>query len=151
MTLLQRDDGSDGSYLELADFVQTCGSAGYIASDLRQLWTRVLFNILVGNTDDHMRNHGFIYSPGGWRLAPAYEVNVNPGGTQHALAIDERDHTGDVQLALDTSGLYGLKAEAVNAVPARVRSVIGTWRAKGRQLKLSRSDLAFVEPVLDVS
>ncbi|MDO8539393.1 MAG: type II toxin-antitoxin system HipA family toxin [Opitutaceae bacterium] len=151
MTLLQREDGSGGSYLELADYVQTRGSADHIAADLGQLWTRVVFNVLVRNTDDHLRNHGFIYSGDGWRLAPSYDVNVNPGATQHALAIDGRDHTGDVQLALDTAGFYGLDAAAANEILARVRSVLATWREKARRLALSRGDIALIEPVLDAS
>jgi serine/threonine-protein kinase HipA len=151
MTLLQREDGSGGSYLDLADFVQTRGTAAHIAADLLQLWTRVVFNILVRNTDDHLRNHGFIYTGGGWRLAPAYDVNLNPGATQHALAIDGRDQTGDVQLALSTATIYGLDAAAANKVHARVRAVLGTWREKARRLELTRSDIALLEPVLDGS
>lgn len=151
MTLLQREDGSGGSYLELADFVQSRGVAEHIAADLRQLWTRVVFNILVRNTDDHLRNHGFIYAGSGWRLAPAYDVNCNPSGTQHALAIDERDHTGDVQLALDSAGIYGLKAGAANQILARVRAVLGTWRDKARRLQLRREDIESIEPVFNAT
>lgn len=151
MTLLQREDGSGGSYLELADFVQTRGSADHIATDLRQLWTRVVFNVLVRNTDDHLRNHGFIYSGDGWRLAPSYDVNVNLGPTQHALAIDGRDYTGDVQLALSTAAFYGLDDAAANEILARVRSVLGRWREQARRLELSRGDIALIEPVLDTS
>lgn len=148
MTLLQREDGSGGSYLELADFVQSRGVAEHITADLQQLWTRVVFNVLVRNTDDHLRNHGFIYSTGGWRVAPAYDVNLNPGGTQHALAIDERDHTGDVQLALDTAAHYGLDTPTANQILARVRTVLATWRDKARRLELSRDDTALVEAAL---
>lgn len=148
MTLLQREDGSGGSYLDLADFIQNRGSAAHIPADLRQLWTRVVFNVLVRNTDDHLRNHGFIYSGGGWRIAPSYDVNVNPSGTQHALAIDERDHTGDVQLALESAAFYGLDAAAANAILAHVRTVLGTWREKASRLNLGRADLALLEQVL---
>lgn len=151
MTLLQCEDGSGGSYLEIGDFVQSRGSADHIAADLRQLWTRVVFNILVRNTDDHLRNHGFIYSGAGWRLAPAYDVNLNPGGTQHALAINERDHTGDVQLALDSAAVYRLDGTAANEILARVRSVLGTWREKAHRLELSRDDVGIIEPVLGTS
>ncbi len=151
MTLLQREDGSGGSYLELADYVQTRGSADHIAADLRQLWTRVVFNILVRNTDDHLRNHGFIYVGDGWRLAPAYDVNINPGATQHALAIDGTDHAGDLQLALSTAASYGLDDAAANEILARVRSVLGTWREKARRVDLSRGEIALIEPVLDAS
>ena len=148
MTLLQREDGSGGSYLEIADYVQRRGSANHIASDLRQLWTRVVFNILVRNTDDHLRNHGFIYAGDGWRLAPSYDVNLNPGGTQHALAIDEHDHTGDLQLALSTATAYGLNAAAANEILAHVRSVLGMWHAVAKSLELTRADIALIKPVL---
>jgi serine/threonine-protein kinase HipA len=98
-----------------------------------------------------LRNHGFIYAGDGWRLAPAYDVNVNPGTAQHALAIDRRDHTGDVQLALSTGAFYGLDDAAAHAILERVQSVLGTWREKARRLKLSRSDLAVLEPVFEAS
>jgi serine/threonine-protein kinase HipA len=149
MTLLQREDGSGGSYLDLADYVQTRGCANHIAADLRQLWTRLVFNVLVRNTDDHLRNHGFIYAGDGWRLAPAYDVNVNFGTTQHALAIDRRDHTGDVQLALSMASFYGLDDAAAHVIVTRVQSVLGTWHEKAKRLKLSRSDIALLEPVFD--
>lgn len=151
MTLLEREDGAGGSYLELADYVQRRGSANHIASDLRQLWTRIVFNILVRNTDDHLRNHGFIYSGDGWRLAPAYDVNLNPGGTQHALAIDEHDHSGDLQLALSTASAYGLNAATANEILAHVRSVLGTWHAAAKSLELTRADIALIKPVLQHS
>ena len=85
--MLGRVDGQGGSYLDLAEFLGTSGSTRHRADDLRQLWTRV-FNLLVSNTDDHLRNHGFIMESDGWRLAPAYDLNANVERTAHTLAID---------------------------------------------------------------
>ena len=91
MTLLNRQDGENASYLELAEFLSTRGSPKHKQADLRELWSRIVFNILVSNRDDHLRNHGFILAPDGWRLAPAFDLNPNIERSHHQLAIDSND------------------------------------------------------------
>ncbi|MGR5543290.1 HipA domain-containing protein, partial [Vibrio campbellii] len=78
MTQLEYFDGNDdgASYLELAEFLTQNGSN--TQEDLEQLWARLLFNIMVSNSDDHLRNHGFIFDTTGWRLSPAYDINPTP-------------------------------------------------------------------------
>jgi len=80
MTLLGKTDGTDSqdgsSYLELAEFIMRYGAEP--ERDLRELWRRTVFSIAVSNTDDHLRNHGFLLSKAGWRLSPAYDINPNP-------------------------------------------------------------------------
>ena len=140
MTLLGRVDGQGGSYLELAEFLSTRGSARHRSNDLRQLWTRVAFNIHVGNTDDHLRNHGFILEADGWRLAPAYDLNANVERRVHTLAIDERDPTPDPALLLTTAPYYGLKAPEAEAILSRVRQVVATWGEGAQRLQLPRDE-----------
>lgn len=140
MTLLGRADGQGGSYLDLAEFLSTRGSVRHRADDLRQLWTRVAFNIHVGNTDDHLRNHGFILEADGWRLAPAYDLNANVERRVHTLAIDERDPTPDPALLLATAPYYGLKAPEAETILARVRQVVATWGQVAQRLQLPRDE-----------
>jgi len=141
LTLLDRPDGPGGSYLELAEFLSARGSTRNRACDLRQLWTRVVFNILVSNTDDHLRNHGFIFEPDGWRLAPAYDVNSSIEKRDHALAIDEKDTTSDLELALATAAYYGLKPAEASRLAKRVAQTVRTWPAEARALGLPRTEV----------
>lgn len=84
MTMLGAQDGEEGhSYLEIAEFIAAHGAAP--EEDLRELWGRIVFSELVRNTDDHLRNHGFLLTPRGWRLAPMFDVNPNPMGGDGAL------------------------------------------------------------------
>jgi len=84
MTMLGAADGEDGHcYLEIAAWLAQNGAAP--EEDLRELWGRMVFSELVGNTDDHLRNHGFLLSEQGWRLSPMFDVNPNPDGGEPAL------------------------------------------------------------------
>jgi serine/threonine-protein kinase HipA len=141
MTLLNRQDGENASYLELAEFLSTRGSPVHKETDLRELWTRIIFNILVSNRDDHLRNHGFILSADGWRLAPAYDLNPNIERTHHQLAIDSSDPTPDVALALATAEFYGLTQAHAAKILQRVRVAIGQWRTVAANLRLPRAEI----------
>lgn len=141
MALLGRNDGDGGSYLELADFLSSRATAKHRRADLRQLWTRVVFNILVSNTDDHLRNHGFILERGGWRPAPAYDVNPNLERPVHTLAIDERDTSPDLGLALETAQYYELARTEAERILKRVSTVVGAWRRRAAALKFSREEI----------
>lgn len=138
LTLLGKQDGQGGSYLELAEFLSNRGSTAHRSTDLRQLWTRVVFNILVSNTDDHLRNHGFILEADGWRLAPAYDINPNVEKQAHTLAIDTDDPTPDINLALSTAHFYGMKMEEAHAILGHVTGSVARWQEVATRLKLPR-------------
>ena len=140
MTLLGRSDGQGGSYLDLAEFLSTRGSARHRNMDLRQLWCRVVFIILVSNTDDHLRNHGFILETDGWRLAPAYDVNPSVDRPTHALAIDATDPTSDLESARATAHYYGVKAAQADQIIREIRAVVATWPKLAKAAKLPRSE-----------
>jgi serine/threonine-protein kinase HipA len=141
MTLLGKNDGDGGSYLELAEFLSTRGSTTHRKRDLRELWLRVAFNLLVSNTDDHLRNHGFILETDGWRLAPAYDVNSNIEKSAHTLAIDERDTSPDLQLALDTAAYYLLKpAEACQLLDS-IAATVKSWSKVAKRLRIPRAEI----------
>ena len=95
MTLLGRKDGDSArtgaSYLELAEFIMRYGECA--DADLRELWSRIVFSVAIGNTDDHLRNHGFLLSAAGWRLSPCYDINPDPRPAGLSLAIDEHDNS----------------------------------------------------------
>ena len=146
MTLLERQDGEGGSYLDLAEFLSTRGSTPHRSDDLRQLWTRVVFNILVSNTDDHLRNHGFILEPDGWRLAPAYDLNATIEKRTHALAIDQADPTSDLELARASAHYYGLKPREATAIITRVGRVVQTWPTGAKKLGLARAETEQLAP-----
>ncbi len=105
MTLLDRVDGvgaDDGvSYVEFADLLMRLGSN--TPADLEQLWRRIVFSICVSNTDDHLRNHGFMLKPEGWALAPAYDMNPDAHGAGLKLNISETDNAQDIELALSVA------------------------------------------------
>ena len=107
MTQLGYYDGEDeASYLEIAQFLTDNGSN--TKNDLAQLWRRIVFNIAVSNTDDHLRNHGFIFQDNGWVLSPAYDINpVTPANGLH-LNISDDDNSLDFDLALDVIGFFQL-------------------------------------------
>ncbi|HEX2692236.1 MAG TPA: HipA domain-containing protein [Kofleriaceae bacterium] len=128
-TAMAARDGDTRSYLELAEVLQRSGAAP--ARDLEQLWRRVVFNVLVSNVDDHLRNHGFLHEPGGWRLAPAFDLDpvptdVRPRG--HALAIDEDDPGAPLPRVLAIAPQFNIKAARARAIVREVAAVTRRWR-----------------------
>lgn len=143
MTLLGLQDGADHAegvgYLDLAGFImQHCPAA---KEDLEQLWRRMLFNVLVSNTDDHMRNHGFILTDKGWRLSPAYDMNPNEMGYGLTLNISENSNALDVSLALETAHLYQLKSEKAESILKEMNQEISNWRAVAKKFEISNSEI----------
>lgn len=116
MAALGKTDGETGvSYLDIASFIKSYGINP--KADLNELWKRIVFYIAVKNSDDHLRNHGFLYIDGGYRLSPAYDINPNPYGKNLTLAIDEQNSIMDFDLAIDASKYYEIdKDEAARYV-----------------------------------
>lgn len=139
MTLTQRSDGEPGgSYLELVDLLQSRGAA--TRADCAQLFRRVVFSIAIHNTDDHLRNHGFIIGPQGLRLSPAYDLNPTIGRRELTLAINEVETTCDVAIAIGACKNYGLTRPEAEAVVQQVRAAIGEWRTHATALGIPRSE-----------
>lgn len=141
MTLLRKDQSEGTSYLELAQFLRARGDASAVQTDLAQLFRRVVFNVAVGNRDDHLRNHGFVLSTTGWRLAPAFDVNPNIDKAEHVLNIDDQDNRPDLQTVLNTAAFYGLSAPQARQVVDEVVSVVDAWRDTAMQARISRADI----------
>ena len=139
MTLTQRADGEAGaSYLELIDLLQSRG--GNTRADSEQLFRRVLFNILIHNTDDHPRNHGFFIDESGIRLSPAYDMNPSIDRQDLTLAINEVETTCDVSIAMDARQDYGLNAQEAGKALQQVQDAVAGWRGEATHLNIPQAE-----------
>jgi len=142
MTLLGYTDGqdySDGvSYLELVEFISNNGANA--EEDLKQLWRRIVFSICVSNTDDHLRNHGFILTNKGWILSPAYDINPVERGTGLKLNISENDNALDLNLALEVSTYFRLENDEAVGTITEVKEAVSNWRTIANKFGLSRTE-----------
>lgn len=141
MTLTGRSDGADAtagaSYLELAEVLMSHGAEP--DADLRELWSRIVFNMCVSNTDDHLRNHGFILTPRrGWRLSPLYDVNPVPHGDTLTLNVSETDNSKDLELALEAAPLFRVKAADAEAIVQVVTDTVRRWPEVATKLYLGK-------------
>lgn len=139
MTMTGHVDGDDAStgvsYLELAEVLIRHGSQ--TNTDLRELWSRIVFNILVSNTDDHLRNHGFILVPGsGWRLSEAYDMNPVPLADGLKLNITEADNALDLELAREVAAYYRLSLDEADDIIDEFQGIVRQWRTLARELGL---------------
>jgi len=149
MTRLDVAESEGCSYLDIVLAIENSGTSTQIARDLEQLFRRVLFNILIGNRDDHLRNHGFLRAGDGWQLSPAFDVNPNPDKDHHVLAINEADPSPDSRLLLATAAYYRIAKKDVGAVVDQVRNAVRGWEARARSLGLSGNDIARMQAVID--
>jgi serine/threonine-protein kinase HipA len=141
MTLLGRDISEGTSYLELAEFLARRGDPDHIQADLEQLFRRVVFNVAVGNRDDHLRNHGFILGKRGWRLSPAFDVNPSIDKANHVLNIDDVDNRPSLGTVLATAAFYRLAPKRAKEVIDDVVNVVGDWKAVARRAKIAAADV----------
>jgi serine/threonine-protein kinase HipA len=116
-----------------------------LEGDLAQLFRRVAFNVAVGNRDDHLRNHGFVLSRGGWRPSPAFDINPSPDQAEHVLAIDDADTRPSLTTALATADFYRLTPTRARAIVDDVRKAVRGWRAAARRLGISAADIQITE------
>ena len=145
MNFTEKTDGEQASYLDIVQALDDHGTYD-VKADLEELFRRLLFNILVSNRDDHLRNHGFLVTPAGIRLAPAYDMNPMPEKATHALAINEQSTAPDLSLAVETAGLFGLDRREANHAVAEVRGAVGPWREVAASLGANRAEILFMEP-----
>jgi serine/threonine-protein kinase HipA len=139
MTLTQRIDGEEGaSYLELVDLLQSRGSNTKM--DCEQLFRRVLFNISIHNTDDHLRNHGFFVDENGIRLSPAYDMNPSIDRKELTLAINEVETACDVAIAIDAVKDYGLSKDDAQVLLKEVQGAVGRWQEEANRLNIPKAE-----------
>lgn len=140
MTQLEYFDGQDdgASYLELAEFLIQHGSN--TQQDLEQLWTRMLFNIMVSNCDDHLRNHGFILERTGWRLSPAYDINPMLYATGLHLNIDDVSNALSIDLAFDVAEYFHVNDKTANAIHQRLLNAVSKWENLAKQAGIRKEE-----------
>jgi serine/threonine-protein kinase HipA len=141
MTLLGKSDGASAqegaSYLELADLIMRTGEQP--VDDLKELWKRIVFSIAVSNTDDHLRNHGFLLGQSGWRLSPAYDINPIPDGNGLSLNISEDDNSLDFGLALAQAPFYQLDPKRAHSLLGEIGEAVSGWRTIATGYGISRT------------
>lgn len=151
MTLTGKRDGDEASYLDVAMAVADHGSPGAIADDLEQLFRRVTFNVVVSNRDDHLRNHGFLRTDQGWRLAPAFDLNPTPEKLEHGLAINEAERQPDITLVRETAEWYRVRKPRAGQIIDEVCAAVAVWKDKARDLGLARDEIDLVTPAFDAA
>jgi serine/threonine-protein kinase HipA len=142
MTLLGYTDGvsfQDGaSYLELAEFIIRKGAN--VNKDLEELFKRIVFSICVCNTDDHLRNHGFLLTSTGWTLSPAYDINPNPKGAGLRLNISTHDNSLDLNLALEVAHFFRLSNDQAATIIKNMVNVASKWQLIAAKYKISKEE-----------
>jgi len=130
MSMLEARDNEPRSYLEFVDVLRRHGAAP--KEDMHQLWRRIVFNVLISNTDDHLRNHGFLWTgSAGWRLSPAYDLNPVPVDIRPRVlctAIDLDDATASLKLALEVTPYFELKMDQAQEIASEVGKTVSSWR-----------------------
>ncbi len=143
MSMLGAGDHETRSYLEFVDALRQYGASP--KEDMRALWRRIAFSILISNTDDHLRNHGFLYSgPDGFRLAPAYDLNPVPTDIKPRVlttAIDLEDTTASLERALEVSPYFELDLGEARGVANEVGRAVDTWRSEAVRRGVARSEI----------
>jgi serine/threonine-protein kinase HipA len=143
MTLLQRKDGDDAesgvSYLDLVGFIKS--NCSDVERNLEELFRRVLFSVCISNTDDHLRNHGFLYTVQGWSLSPAFDLNPNETGTGLKLNIDEYDNSLNVELVMHTASNYLISESRAVEIKEDVLLAVSGWRKVAAKYKISPAEI----------
>ncbi|MBO4655838.1 MAG: type II toxin-antitoxin system HipA family toxin [Bacteroidales bacterium] len=148
MTLLGLTDSSNAQtgngYLDIVDFIlQSCCQ---VEDNLRQLYRRVAFNIAIGNTDDHFRNHGFLLTPRGWTLSPAYDMNPTTNEYQ-SLLITSSTNKADLNILLEASEEYMIGKGKAAKIIAEVTDAVKGWRGMAASIGIAKREMALLEQI----
>jgi serine/threonine-protein kinase HipA len=153
MSMLGARDGELHSYLEFVDALRQYGAAP--RADMHALWRRIVFNILIANTDDHLRNHGFLYvGTEGWQLAPAYDLNPVPTDIRPRIlstAIDLEDGTASVDLALEVASYFELEPDEARSIIEEVEGAVTTWRDVAARVGVNAAQIDRMASAFDSS
>ena len=129
---------TSASYLDIAEFISNYGAN--VADNLHQLWRRIVFNIAISNTDDHLRNHGFILTDNGWVLSPAYDLNPMIDKSGLALNIDMDNNALDFDLAKSVGEFFRLNELQMNRIIAEVLNSVSNWSEKADEIGILRKE-----------
>lgn len=153
MTLLGKSDGASAAdgvgYLDIVSFIKSSGCNP--KADLRELWQRIVFNMAVSNTDDHLRNHAFILSKNGWMLSPLYDVNPVPYGDELALNVNEDNNCISIELAINTAHHFGIDKESANLMATRIIEIVkNNWESLATKYNISRGKIEDMRPAFSI-
>lgn len=143
-----RADQAGASYLELADFLSKHGAN--VNEDLKELWKRIVFSISVSNTDDHLRNHGFILTEKGWILSPAYDINPNEQGNGLSLNISDTDNSLEYDLALEVAEFFRVEKDKAEKIIKDIKNKIGAWKVIADKYDISKTEQLIMEKAFRV-
>ena len=150
MTLLGLNDGDNATtghgYLDIVDFILS--SCTDVDANLCELFRRVAFNICIGNTDDHFRNHGFLLTAKGWTLSPAYDMNPTLNSHQ-SLLINSKTNVSDLSVLVNSCDEYMLTRGVAEGIIDEVVDAIKGWRALANQLGIAKREMSLFDGVLD--
>lgn len=152
LALLGKKDGSssDSSYLEIVEFITAYGASP--KTDLRELWRRIVFSMAVSNTDDHLRNHGFLLTSKGWRLSPMFDVNPVPEGNMLSLNVTLDDSRIDIDLAIEAASFFGIKNDEAVKEAKDILSIVGRmWRPIAASYDIPRHAQEAMAPAFSLS
>jgi serine/threonine-protein kinase HipA len=142
MSMIGAKDNETRSYLELGDALRQHGAQP--GEDMRELWRRIVFSVLISNVDDHMRNHGFLFTGSeGWVLSPAYDLNPVPVDIKPRVlstAIDEEDQTASLALALSVAEYFELNEEEARTIAGEVGRAVSQWRTEASALGIASAE-----------
>lgn len=139
----ERIRDNPASYLDLAEFIQTHGTN--INQNLHQLWKRIIFNIAISNTDDHLRNHGFLLTDTGWTLSPAYDLNPSTEKNGLALNIDFDNNSLDFELAKSVGEFFRLSNSEMDCILKEVKRSVKNWKKVADKIGISKSEQSLMQ------
>jgi serine/threonine-protein kinase HipA len=147
MTMTGRNEellkSETASYLDLAEFIHFNGVN--IKQDLEQLWRRIVFNICISNTDDHLRNHGFLLTEKGWKLSPAYDLNPSIDKDGLALNIDYANNSLDLELAKSVGQYFQLQTNRMTEIINEVKYATSQWKALAKSIGIARAEIELMD------
>jgi serine/threonine-protein kinase HipA len=151
MSLLGYKDGynykNGVSYLELVELIEQYG--GQPNNDIRELWRRIVFSVAISNTDDHLRNHGFLLSKKGWNLSPAYDINPIERGTGLSLNISENDNSLDYDLCMDVIDYFRWKEKEAIDFINQTKKIVRQWKERANQVNISNREQIMMESAFE--
>jgi len=147
LTMLEASDGDRRSYVDIAEVVEERSSR--TSADLVELWRRVVFSVLISNTDDHLRNHAFLHTAGdSWVLSPAFDINPDPsmGPKELSTSITDYEFSARLEPLLEVAELFRLTRDDAVSVIKAVAAVVSGWREHASSVGLSRLEIDRMEP-----
>ena len=154
MTLLNKQDGAsaaDGTgYLDIASFIRS--ESCRPKEDLIELWKRIVFNMAITNTDDHLKNHAFLLTKNGWTLSPLYDVNPVPYGEELAINVDDTDNRINIDLAIDTAVHFGIDKDKARTIAGQMLLTVSqNWERLAKDCGISRGQIEEMRPAFSLA